>query len=189
MVSNPFVKWSLCFFYYCFVGWIWETCYVFVCTGQWVNRGFLHGPFLPIYGFGALIILWLTIPAKGNIGMIFLLGMLGATVLEYTSGILLEQIFHTRYWNYSNMPLNLNGYICIPCSLFWGLFSIFLVKWLHGRVTHWVTSVPKALGLVVSVVLFILLSTDFVHTTEELLMAPVYYDMPESIDPPHVLFS
>lgn len=169
MVSNPFIKWSLCFFSYCFVGWLWETFYVFVRTGQWVNRGFLHGPFLPIYGFGALIILWLTIPVRENIWKIFLLGMLGATMLEFLSGTLIEQLFHVRYWDYSEFPLNLNGIICIPCSIVWGFFSIFLVRKMHHQINNWVLSIPKTAGLIISIVLTLLFSADVIRSTEELM--------------------
>lgn len=169
MVLNPFIKWNLCFFLYCFFGWLWEAFYVFVSTGQWVNRGFLHGPFLPIYGFGALIILWLTAPVKENIWMIFLLGMLGATALEYISGVMIEQLFHVRYWDYSSFPLNLNGYICVPCSIFWGFFSIFLVRQMHSRVNNWMLSVPKTVGLIFSIILILLFSADVISSTKELI--------------------
>lgn len=169
MESNPFIKWSLCFFFYCFIGWIWETGYVFVRTGQWENRGFLHGPFLPIYGFGALVILWFTTPAKGNVWLIFLLGMLGATLLEYLGGILLEQIFHARYWDYSGVPLNLNGHVCLPCSFVWGLFSILLVKWIHGWVNGWVISIPVNFGFLIAMSLILLVSADFIYSTKEAL--------------------
>ena len=79
-------QWLLFFFLYCFLGWVWESCYVSAKRRQWVNRGFLHGPMLPIYGTGAVIILLATIPVRDSLWLVFLLGMLAATALEYVTG-------------------------------------------------------------------------------------------------------
>ena len=76
-------QWVLLFFFYCFCGWVWESCYVSLCQRRWVNRGFLHGPLLPIYGSGAIIILFVTLPVEDSLVLIWLLGMLAATALEY----------------------------------------------------------------------------------------------------------
>ena len=76
-------QWALLFFFYCFCGWVWESCYVSARQRQWVNRGFLHGPLLPIYGSGAIIILFVTLPAADNLWLVYVLGMLAATLLEY----------------------------------------------------------------------------------------------------------
>ena len=73
-------QWLLFFFLYCFLGWVWESCYVSAKRRQWVNRGFLHGPMLPIYGTGAVIILLATIPVRDSLWLVFLLGMLAVAV-------------------------------------------------------------------------------------------------------------
>lgn len=122
---------ALFFFLYCFLGWVWESCYVSAKRRQWVNRGFLHGPMLPIYGTGAVIILLATIPVRDSLWLVFLLGMLAATALEYVTGAAMEALFKVRYWDYSKQPFNLNGYICLTSSLAWGAFSILLVRFLH----------------------------------------------------------
>lgn len=83
-------QWLLFFFLYCFLGWVWESCYVSAKRRQWVNRGFLHGPMLPIYGTGAVIILLATIPVRDSLWLVFLLGMLAATALEYVTGAAME---------------------------------------------------------------------------------------------------
>ena len=98
-------QWLLFFFLYCFLGWVWESCYVSARQRRWVNRGFLHGPLLPIYGFGAVIILWATLPVRGSLPLIFLLGMLAATALEYVTGAAMEALFKVRYWDYSGTAL------------------------------------------------------------------------------------
>ena len=127
-------QWLLFFFTYSVLGWIWESLYVSTKEHQWINRGFLYGPWLPIYGFGAIIILFLTLPVRKNLIWIFLLGMTGATVLEYVTGDVMERLFHVRYWDYSKQPLNVNGHICLGVSLAWGVFSILLVHFLHSPV-------------------------------------------------------
>lgn len=127
-------QWLLFFFTYSVLGWIRESLYVSTKERQWINRGFLYGPWLPIYGFGAIIILFLTLPVRKNLIWIFLLGMTGATVLEYVTGDVMERLFHVRYWDYSKQPLNVNGHICLGVSLAWGVFSILLVHFLHSPV-------------------------------------------------------
>lgn len=115
-------QWVLFFFIYSFIGWVWESCYVSVRKRRWVNRGFMHGPMLPLYGSGALVILIVTIPVRENLILVFLVGMAGATILEYFTGAAMERLFHVRYWDYSRQPGNLNGHICPMASLCWGVF-------------------------------------------------------------------
>ena len=135
-------QWILFFFIYSFIGWVWESCYVSVRKRRWVNRGFLHGPMLPIYGSGALVILISTIGVRENPWLIFLFGMLAATVLEYITGAVMEKMFHVRYWDYSRQKLNLNGYICVSSSLCWGVFSVLLVSAVHVPVERAVLDIP-----------------------------------------------
>ena len=66
-------QWVLFFFLYSFLGWIWESCYVSVRKHRWVNRGFMHGPMLPLYGSGAMVVLIVTIPVRDNILLVFLM--------------------------------------------------------------------------------------------------------------------
>ena len=75
-------QWLLLFYFYCLCGWIWESCFVSCKQRRWVNRGFLHGPWLPIYGSGAIIILFATLPVKGSAIGIALMGTFAATLLE-----------------------------------------------------------------------------------------------------------
>ena len=110
MYHYDLTQWLLFFFVYAFFGWIWESCYVSVRNKRWVNRGFLNGPFLPIYGFGAIAILWATLPVRNSIALIYLFGMLSATILEYVTGAAMERLFRVRYWDYSkHLPGRLTG--------------------------------------------------------------------------------
>lgn len=157
-------QWLLFFFLYCFLGWVWESCYVSAKRRQWVNRGFLHGPMLPIYGTGAVIILLATIPVRDSLWLVFLLGMLAATALEYVTGAAMEALFKVRYWDYSKQPFNLNGYICLTSSLAWGAFSILLVRFLHPPVEDLVLRLPTFLVDPLAFLLTIAVTVDAVRS-------------------------
>lgn len=135
-------QWVLLFFFYCLCGWVWESCYVSLCQRRWVNRGFLHGPLLPIYGSGAIIILLATIPVAEDLRLVWLFGMVAATALEYVTGAAMERIFKVRYWDYSSQRFNLNGHICLTSSIAWGFFSILLVRFIHPPIARLLARVP-----------------------------------------------
>ena len=136
-------QWVLLFFFYCFCGWVWESCDVSLCQRRWVNRGFLHRPLLPIYGFGAILILFVTLPVENDLRLVWLLGMLAATALEYVVGAAMERLFQVRYWDYSKHRFNLHGYICLSSSIAWGFFSILLVRFVHPPVGRLLADVPS----------------------------------------------
>lgn len=162
-------QWALLFFFYCFCGWVWESCYVSARQRRWVNRGFLQGPLLPIYGFGAIIILFVTLPVENDLRLVFLLGMLAATVLEYITGDVMERLFKVRYWDYSNQPCNLNGHICLTSSLAWGGFSVLLVRFLHPPVARLLADVPSFLVDPAALVLTAVFTTDVVRSIQAAL--------------------
>ena len=135
-------QWVLLFFFYCFCGWVWESCYVSVLKRRWVNRGFLQGPLPPLYGSGAIIILVATLPVKENLLLIWLFGMLAATILEYITGAAMEKIFKVRYWDYSNQKFQLNGHICLSSSIAWGFFSILMVRVIHPPIGDVLEMIP-----------------------------------------------
>lgn len=159
-MSYTAIQWLLIFFSYCFLGWVWESCYVSFKQRTWVNRGFLYGPWLPIYGFGAIIILFLTLPVREYLPLIYLFGMLGATALEYVTGAVMERLFHMRYWDYSGHPLNVNGHICLSVSLAWGVFSMLLVRILHPPVEQLILSIPAQLADLLGLCLTVLFTID-----------------------------
>ena len=162
-------QWVLLFFFYCFCGWVWESCYVSICRHQWVNRGFLHGPLLPIYGSGAIIILFVTLPAQDHLWLVWLLGMAAATALEYVTGAVMERLFKVRYWDYSHQRFNLNGYICLRSSIAWGFFSILLVRFLHPPVGRLLARVPGWLVDPVALALTVAFTVDVVRSVQAAL--------------------
>ena len=156
----PFYQWLLFFFAYCFVGWVWETSYDSIIERHFVNRGFLYGTWIPIYGFGAIIMLFSTLPFKGNWVMVYLVGMVAATILELVTGLAMEKIFKVRYWDYSSQKLQFKGYICVSSSLFWGLLSVVLVKWVHNFFEKVLFSISNDTQIVLAIFLSALFLTD-----------------------------
>ena len=149
------------FFIYSFLGWAWESAYVSIKNKKLVNRGFINGPLCTIYGAGAVTIYLLLRPFEKNLALLYLGGVITATVLEYVTGWIMETVFHTRWWDYSNKKFNLHGYISLASSLLWGAFSILLFKLLQPFVS-WITSLyPQSIGEVILAVVSVLYGIDF----------------------------
>ena len=159
-------QWALLFFFYCFCGWVWESCYVSAKQRHWVNRGFLHGPLLPIYGSGAIIILFATLPVADNFWLVYFLGMLAATALEYVVGAVMEQLFKVRYWDYTKQPFNLHGYICLTSSIAWGFFSDLLIYVIHPPIDKLLHKLPALLVNPLAAVIAVLFIMDTVKSTK-----------------------
>ena len=134
MYHYSLLQWMLFFYIYCFFGWIIESTYVSVCTGNWVNRGFMRGPVIPIYGTGAVIVHFAVIPFRTSPILVFIVGTVAASILEFVTGFVMERIYKVRYWDYSDKPFNLCGYICLFNSLCWGVLSILLIYLVHSWV-------------------------------------------------------
>lgn len=168
-MTYSFSQWLFIFYLYCFVGWIWESLYVSTYSAKWVNRGFMHGPFLPIYGSGAVSILLFTLHFKQNVWLVAFVGMLAATFLEYWTGVAMEKMFHVRYWDYSNEKFNLNGHICLKCSLCWAFFSVILTFYLHAPIEKMVLAINSNLLDFFVFLLTVYISSDMTVSVREAL--------------------
>ncbi|ALC90679.1 hypothetical protein AM500_13465 [Bacillus sp. FJAT-18017] len=115
---------------YSFFGWILENTYSRFTGGEFFKPNLFKGPFKPMYGFAPVLLL-LLIDELTAWPVIILLSLIIPTMIEYVSGIILEKLFNRRYWDYSNVPLQLHGHICLPFSLCWVALSIAGLKWLH----------------------------------------------------------
>ena len=162
-------QWVLLFFSYGFLGWVWESGYVSVRQKHWVNRGFLHGPVIPVYGFGAVAILALCAPVAGSLPMLFFSGMFWATALEYATGWAMERMFHVRYWDYSMEKWNLNGYICLMASLCWGVFSVLLLRVIQPPVAGIITALSGPATAMLATALTLAFAADVAASTREAL--------------------
>ena len=173
MYSYSVTQWILLFFLYAFIGWIWECAYVSTIqawkkkTWRFINRGFLHGPVIPIYGFAAIAILWATIGVRESRCAIFVLGALTATLFELVTGTAMEKLFKVKYWDYSNIPLNYKGHICFFVSLFWGFFSVLLVQGIHVPVERILLCMVPTVSEVIGSVLLVLFTYDLSVSVRE----------------------
>ena len=152
------------FFIYAFLGWCMEVSFAALVTGKFVNRGFLNGPVCPIYGFGVVIVLGCLEPLRNNLLVLFLGSVLLTSALEWLTGFILEKIFHQRWWDYSDEPFNLGGYICLRFSIAWGLACLFVVKILHPTVLLFIRVVPHTLGLALLGVFGAVMAVDLAAT-------------------------
>lgn len=151
LYSYSFIQWLLFFYIYCFIGWCIESTIVSFNSKRFVNRGFVRGPILPIYGFGAIVILFVTIPVGDNPILIYIFGSIGTTILEFVTGWLMEKLFKTKYWDYSDCKFNIKGYICLKSSLFWGVLSLFLVFVIHKPIENLVTETSTLILTVIDI--------------------------------------
>ena len=152
------------FFIYAFLGWCTEVSYAALVTGKFVNRGFLNGPVCPVYGFGAVIILAALTPLADNLLLLFLGSMALASALEWLTGFALEKLFHQRWWDYSDQPFNLNGYICLRFSVAWGFACLFVVELLHPAVRLFIRLIPQVLGVVLLALMGAVMAVDLAAT-------------------------
>ena len=152
------------FFVYAFLGWCAEVGYAATKTGKFVNRGFLNGPWCPVYGFGVVIVLGCLEPLSGNLPLLFLGSVALTSALEWLTGFALEKLFHQRWWDYSDEPFNLTGYICLRFSLMWGFACLFVVKLLHPTVVLAVDLLPRPLGWILLAGLCAALGVDLAAT-------------------------
>ena len=142
MLGYSFMQWLFFFYIYCMIGWVWECSYCSIVERHLTNRGFMKGPVIPIYGCGTCVMLLVSAPFRENLVLTFVAGAIGATILEFLTGTIMEALFKVRYWDYSKAPLNLNGYICAPVSLVWGTFAVLLTRFIHVPVERLEASIP-----------------------------------------------
>lgn len=162
MYQYSIIQWLFFFYFYCFFGWCFESSYVSLKKRKFVNRGFMRGPFLPLYGSGAIMMLLVSGPFQDNWVCIFLAGCIGATILEYVTGVVMEALFKVRYWDYSNQKFNFQGHICLSSSLTWGALTILMTKFLHKPVESFMLLIPETALTIVTIFLTVVIAGDFV---------------------------
>lgn len=142
-----------------------EVSFQAVKTGRFINRGFLNGPLCPIYGFGALgVIYFLTDIGKTNKLVLFFGSVFIATALELVGGFLLEKIFHKKWWDYSEMRFNLGGYICLEFSILWGLACFVLYEAVHPLIQRLFAFLNPKFIFYIDIILLIIFAVDMVQT-------------------------
>ena len=151
-------------FIYSFLGWCAEVVFAACRRGIFVNRGFLNGPVCPIYGFGVALVLGLLEPVKSSFLLLFFGSMLLTTALEFIIGFIMESFFHDKWWDYSNNPFNIKGYVCLEFSLMWGVGAMVMVKVIHPTIAALVNIIPPLVGFVLICLLYAVYAADVVAT-------------------------
>lgn len=161
MYQYSIIQWLFFFYFYCFFGWVFESTYVSLKSRKFVNRGFMRGPFLPIYGSGAIMMLVVSMPFQDNIFLTYIAGCIGATALELVTGIAMEALFKVRYWDYSNQKFNYKGHICLSSTVAWGFLTILMTEFVHKGVEKIVFAIPAMAVNLVTVVVTVYIIIDF----------------------------
>lgn len=161
MYTYHFREWLSFFYFYCIFGWCFESTYVTLKEQHPVNRGFLRGPWLPLYGSGAILVLWLTLPFQQTPALVYIVGALGATVLEYCTGEAMVRLFRVRYWDYSNQRFQYKGHICLSSSIAWGFLSLLMVYVVHKPVESFIFWMNEEVVSVMTFLITVLIVYDF----------------------------
>lgn len=167
MYSYAWYHWITFFFIYCFLGWVFESTYVSLKKHCFVNRGFLKLPMLPIYGTGAVMMLWVSLPVQGNPLLVYIFGVIATTILEYVTGYLMEQLFKVSYWDYSYKKYNLHGYICLSSSIAWGFLTLLMTDVLHKPVERFVLGLTFTTELAFIIVAGFLFLADTIYSVRD----------------------
>lgn len=148
------------FFIYCICGYICEVAYCSIPARRFVNRGFLYGPYLPVYGFGAIAVILALEPFFNKPYLVFIFGMIVTSVLEYFTSWMLEKFFHTKLWDYSKHKFNINGRVCLRNSVLFGLLCLVVVYLIQPFIADIIGKFPEWVYHPLSMLIAIVMSVD-----------------------------
>ncbi|MFA6327289.1 MAG: putative ABC transporter permease [Bacilli bacterium] len=154
----------LIFMIYSFIGWFLEVIAVLAVKKRLMNRGFLLGPYCPIYGFGGLILLLVLDGFKNDPINLFVIFAVYASILEYLVSYLMERFFKARWWDYSHIKFNLNGRICLSNALLFGFLGLLIVFFFNPFLLNVLRSIDQSIIIVSSSILFVILIIDCICT-------------------------
>jgi uncharacterized membrane protein len=166
MYTYAWYHWITFFYIYCFFGWCFESTYVSLREHRPVNRGFLRLPLIPLYGTGAVMLLWASLPVKEHLPLVYLVGVIVATALEYVTGYTMERLFKMKYWDYSDQRFNLHGYICLSSSITWGFMTLLVTEVIHRPIERMVLRLPFMTEVVILVFVSVLFVYDAIQSTK-----------------------
>ena len=170
--KDKLVEYITYIFIYAFLGWIMETIYAFVIHGHFVKRGFLFGPICPIYGFGAVILLFITKKMYQKPFQKFLIATITFTVFEYIVSLVLEMVFGLRWWDYTNDILNIQGRVSLLYSVCWGIIGVIVLEKLHPFIQNKIQNITK--GSTNNIIYIICLSLFFILLIDVTFSTSIY---------------
>ena len=168
ILSREAVEMVMFFFIYSFLGWVLEVAFHALKCGKFINRGMLAGAVCPIYGFGAVIIIYLLEPIKGNLLLLFAGSGILCTALEYFAGLVLDKLFHKRWWDYSDVPYNIGGYVCLQFSVYWGIGGIILIRDIQELIGDFVNIFSTETLIIANGVFIIMMLIDTLATVSSI---------------------
>lgn len=148
---------------YSFLGWCLESIYKTIILKKPVNSGFLYGPFCPMYGIGAVIMIQLG-KLSNNVVGIFLIAFIVFSVWEYIVAVILEKLFKTKYWDYSSLKFNIQGRVCLKNSIYWGILGVLLIFIIQPTIIKWTSLIPLNIVIYIEIVLCLAIITDTIIT-------------------------
>ena len=162
-----FNSWLVYFHFYCIFGWVFESTYVSLRTHKLTNRGFMKGPWLPLYGSGAILVLLVTLPYADHPVGVYFAGMIAATILEYITGVVMVKLFKVRYWDYSYKKIQFQGHICLSSSLAWGGLSLLMVYVIHPPIVKFIAMWNENVVNILTFIVTICMAYDFANAFRE----------------------
>lgn len=159
----------LYFFIYSIIGWFAEIIYCRLYDGKWSSRGFFFGPYCPIYGFGAIAVILLLSPFSKYPLLIFLLGAILTSILEYATSFIMEKLFNAKWWDYSKYKFNINGRVCLLNALEFGLLGLALIYLIHPNIKNLVFLIPQDIIYIIDVIILVIMTIDLTATLNSLL--------------------
>ena len=166
----------LYFFVYGFLGWCTEVIFAAFKQHRFVNRGFLNGPICPIYGVGVTLVLACLEAFQSNLLLLYISSVILVTVLEGVTGWAMDKLFHNKWWDYSKLPFNIGGYVCLLFSLIWGVACVFIVYFVHPLIHQVLSLIPHTAGIALIAILGIALLSDIIVTTSAIVKFNQYLE-------------
>ncbi|MEG1705218.1 MAG: putative ABC transporter permease [Clostridia bacterium] len=150
----------IAFIIYAFIGWIFEVICVAFIEKKFVNRGFLIGPYCPIYGFGSITMTLLLQKYKDDIMILFVMSVVICSILEYITSYIMEKLFKARWWDYSHKKFNINGRISLYNSIIFGIFGCLIILAINPMIIKIINLIPNIMLYIISFVLFCIFIID-----------------------------
>lgn len=167
----------LYFFVYGFLGWCTEVIFAAFKQHRFVNRGFLNGPICPIYGVGVTLVIACLEAFQSNLLLVYISSVILVTVLEGVTGWAMDKLFHNKWWDYSKLPFNIGGYVCLLFSLIWGVACVFIVYFVHPLIHQVLSLIPHTAGIALIAILGIALLSDMIVTTSAIVKFNQYLEL------------
>ena len=166
MENLRFEHWVLMFFLYVMIGWVYESTVESLYHRKFINRGSLKGPYIPIYGIGACVILLVAYPFRENGFLVFFSGLICCTILEYFTGWMMETLFKRQFWDYSMLKLTYKNRISLLSSLVWGMMSLLMVYVIFPFMSRLCFALPYPVIIGFDCFMMVIMSIDIILTVK-----------------------